>query len=335
MENMKKLLLKNITSSQMNKINTATFLISPALSLASTALIIANNYSLDYALGLFLPMCLLNESIHDLTKLKNEHLTKYNSEIYDIYKEVLDNYNDLNKTFNFSNPIEMSVLLNYATYNGYLSKDKVFTFGDENVNDIYGIRGANILAGNGVCRHIAKFFGDVLTLNNIHNDLICVSNDESNEIATVKDALLQSKELELDDKRIEKVSLELQKLEDENNFRMNNATHCINFVYDGKNSYFIDPTNESLLYTFNADKNTLSYKYHDVVKIFYDKSKSYSDDKLRKFSKYKYLPGMDEEEYNALKKKTTTYIDDGIDVLEKFYNDNNEAYDEIHNLIKK
>ena len=330
MEKLKKLLLKNITINQMNKINIATALIRPVILFANSTMMITN----DGLSELFLPIYLLGEGIYCLTSPKNQHFTKHNNEIYDIYREVLYNYDKLNNSFNFSNPIEMSVLLNYAVYNGYLSKDKVFTFGSENVNDVYEIRGANILAGNATCRHISKFYKDVLALNDIHNDLIFVSRDETNDIAAVQNAILEAKELGFSDEYIEEVKLKLKKLEEENIFRLSTPTHCINYVYDGQNSYLIDPTNESLLYTFNDDKMTLKYKYYDNIKIFYDKSKLHSGDKLRKFNKNKYLQGMDEEEYNNLKKKTITYIDDNLDMLETFYNDNNEAYHEIHNLIK-
>lgn len=331
MDKIKRSVLKNITIDQMRKLNIVTTILGPVILLSNSATTLTGNMMLE----LFLPAFLINQGVNFITNSKYDHLTKDNYKIHDIYREVLNNYNDLNKSFDFSNPVEMSILLNYAIYKGYLSKDKIFTFGGDNVNDTFGIKGANILSGNATCRHISKFYKDVLDLNNIHNDLIFVSRDESNDIKRVKDAFEKTDEDKLTSTELEEFNLKLQKLEEENDFRLNNPTHCINFVYDNKKSIFIDPTNESLLYTFNEDKETLSYEHYDNVKIFCDKSKSNSSDKLRRYNKYKYLPGMSDEEYKDLKIKTISYIDDGIDVLEKFYKENNEAYNEVYNLIKK
>ena len=56
----------------------------------------------------------------------------YSKEYYEVkklYDEIIRKYNDsINKNFNFTNPIEVSQAYNFAYKNGFLSKDKEFSY---------------------------------------------------------------------------------------------------------------------------------------------------------------------------------------------------------------
>lgn len=266
----------------------------------------------------------------------NIYLSKDVYPIYIIYQQVLQNYNKLNKEFGLTNPVELCTLLNYCVYGGYLSKNHVFTFEKQTTKDIKSVYGANILAGNGVCRHIASLFKDILDINNFNNDLICVSNLKREEIELLKkklDYLLNSKSSS--DEQITELMKKLEIEEQEYKGCLKHPNHLINFISNDTNSWFLDPTQDALLYRFNDDKKYLSYKYCDTVKIFSKEGRKYFKNDLKNYNKNKFLPCISDEEYERFNKQVLRYCDDNQDILEKFYNENKEAYEEVAYLIKE
>ncbi len=83
--------------------------------------------------------------------LNAESHTKDISNINKLYKEIIKDFNVINKDFGLTNPVEIYASFLYLLDKGYFFKDKHFEKTSKNVRDITSIMGANIIAGQGVC----------------------------------------------------------------------------------------------------------------------------------------------------------------------------------------
>jgi len=243
-----------------------------------------------------------------------------------LYDEVLINFNQLKNEFNFNDNIELCTLINHCVKNGYLSSDKKFIFSDSDVTDIRSIAGSNLMAGNGVCRHISSFYKDMLDLNNIKNCMVPVHSMIYLEMQSFIDELKNDESLEL---------LPLKEflncfLKDEKK-SMKLANHVINMLSDDNLIYYLDPTALSMYVTTNeegilidkCDIKTKAYSnqiYGNNIKIYKELSK---------------LETAKLELFDEQKQKALDICFNNQDIIEKFYIDNNELFDEIKSKIDK
>ena len=287
-----------------------------------------------------------------------ENYTNNVTQIKTMYNEFINNYNELNNTFELENPIQIYTMFNYLLYKGYLSKDKQYTFSSENTRDVLPINGTNILLGQGVCRHISSFLKDILDDYGINSYNLCVYN----------------KELHMDVKILDKPKYTIEELynwvrthiTDENSY--NQIIKLINIIVnenkqnieisakevDVKNpierlygnnaivyttyndkSYYLDATQKRVYRISEQDKNMLYDKEGAVAlrinsSILSNKFKEFRN--LKKEINKQY-PSISIEQENKLVSETLDICKKNTDIFENFYNDNNELYNEISNKV--
>ena len=100
--------------------------------------------------------------------------TKDIIEIRKLYNNLIKDYNKLNKIFEFQNPIEIYTFYNKMLYDGYLSKNKEFHFGETTIRDIKDIYSSNIMNGEAVCRHIATMLKEIYNAYGIEGNTLTV-----------------------------------------------------------------------------------------------------------------------------------------------------------------
>lgn len=145
--------------------------------------------------------------------------TDYILEIKEMYQKVVVNFVDLCEKLYLITPLEMETLFNYMLFNGYLSKERKFSNTKEFVVDKKAIIAANILAGEGVCRHISPMFKDILATYGYEAYIFaCALN-----LGELKNGIWHYEPMTLKEQIF--------------------GNHIICLVEDATNSYFLDPMN--------------------------------------------------------------------------------------------
>ncbi len=111
-------------------------------------------------------------------------------------------YVKLNRIFEFQNPIEIYTFYNKMLYDGYLSKNKEFHFGETTIRDIKDIYSSNIMNGEAVCRHIATMLKEIYnaygiegnTLTVYQSDFDVMQDNIENMISLLEEIRANSKE---------------------------------------------------------------------------------------------------------------------------------------------
>ena len=92
----------------------------------------------------------------------DNNITLYNETI-EAYDEYIDYIAYLIKCMNLpSNVISASIILSLLMRKGIFSEDNRLITNEENLVDLYGFLGLNIIIGHAACRHFAAFQSDVL-----------------------------------------------------------------------------------------------------------------------------------------------------------------------------
>lgn len=287
-----------------------------------------------------------------------EH-TKDINQIRNLYMEFLKQYNKLNKTFDLNNPVEIYTMYNYLLYNGYLSANKEFEFSGVQTIDLNSLSGINVIAGNGVCRHISAMLIDILNSNGIKaRQLGVYSKDYNINIKFLEEEKYSKEELvnwvrthivneqtyqfimqlvdELVDNQNKNIELSWNVVDDKNILKRKIGNHAITFaIKDGKN-YFLDPTQTRIYRMKEADKGILYDDECDYIPIRF-----VSSIVLNKPKGYVELNKLLTDEYSSISiDEEQSMIDDtmnkcksNIDVFEKFYVDNCELYNDVASKV--
>lgn len=88
------------------------------------------------------------------------------NEMRKIYDEILKHYNELNKVFDFNDPVEMFALYIYVLEKGYLSLHHRFKYHEVH-KEIHGFLGIETILGKGVCRHTSATLVDIFKNNGV------------------------------------------------------------------------------------------------------------------------------------------------------------------------
>lgn len=291
--------------------------------------------------------------------------TKDVMEVKKLYYEFINNYNKLNKIFDFNDPVSVYTMYNYLLYKGYLSLDKKFAYDaglyfNENVIPL----GIGVTINNGCCRHISCMLTDILSnMGIIANNCGCfmVPFIIDNHFVD-KSEYSREENFELIDKYVlnpvlnENLKNELYFFESINMYlkidfssfyaydkkikNKKNVTHGITIsMYEGK-SYFLDPTcgriyhlkegsNEIL---YDNDSNIIYLREHLFGEINDDKSRKQLRREYAEIFKY---PCISFEEEKKLIGSSLDICSKNMDVFEKFYTDNCELYNEINAKMLK
>lgn len=272
-----------------------------------------------------------------LSNTHGEEYTKDVNEIKRLYNIFLNNYTSLNQEFAFNNAIEIYAMYEYLLHEGYLSKDHNFKFSSSGYYDIKRINGIHVINGVGVCRHVSALLTDILKSSNIiSSEVICRLNNDSDIMLLnqLKEYILkETNEMHLlkkIDKKIKIIQKENQKVQP---YHMISYTEekGVSYLFDATNSKIYLPSKEGILISKSDTKITLNKKVRRI---------------LEEYNAYNNTVNMIDtldikDFFNDLEKKTETVrttCTRNIDILEKFYKENQELYDEIsekYNLIKK
>ena len=225
--------------------------------------------------------------------------TKEAVQIRDLYQDFINNYNKLNDSFELESPIQIYSMFNYLLNKGYLSKDKAFEYSKKKILDVPGMLGISIVTGKGVCRHISSALNDILN-----------------------------------SKGIQAYPLGVFDTDDKSKLKRLTGNHQITFaVYDGK-SYFLDPTQSRILEVSESNKKVLHDKVGDQIVKFiplaYINKTNFI--KLKRDFNKKY-PTVPKEESDILVSSTIETCKNNVDMLERFFNENKEIYEDISDKI--
>lgn len=286
--------------------------------------------------------------------------TKDVREIKSIYDEIVKDYNKLNKVFDLSNPVEIHTMYNYFVYKGYMSKDKSFKFSAKNSRDIRTLFGANIINGQGVCRHIAIMLRDIFNDYGIDSSVVSATmpnavvtigdNKEKGTVQTieemydfVKKNITNEEQRKVFNEVIKKfgadIFLSYRLKEEPNRIARTTGNHLITLAVKNGISYMLDST-QNRIYRLNPnDRNFLFDRETDQIKICYDSLGLFEKTSSIKTIKSNILlPSSAVEEEQILIQRTSQLCKDNQDIFEQFYNEHSEMYNELSNklmLMKK
>ncbi len=284
--------------------------------------------------------------------------TKDITNIREIYSEVVADYAKMIKSLELKDPVEISAFFERTYRDGYLSRDKSFSFGDSNARDIPSIFGSNVMTGEGVCRHISYLLDDVYRDMGIDSNLlllhmrkrILVPSIDMNKKGLTKEELYEFVDcttISTEEREYAKSIIdELIDIVGEH-FSINVAleevkgrprpNHVINFVIHNNKAFCIDPTNACMFKLNRQDPKFLVDMIDPKVLIdwpSYDYSRA-STKKIKQAKKDILLPSTSFEEDLATRKKIQTFYEENIDKVDCFYRKHNEAYHEITNELMK
>lgn len=310
-----------------------------------------------------IPLCLLALSnllgYLGFASSDGKNYTKDVTEIRKLYKDFICNYNKLNKIFDLNDPISIYTMFNHLLYKGYLSTGKKFEFSQKQARDIDGLYGTDIITGKGVCRHISSMLTDILNEDEIDTiDLDVYLKSRVLSIKKLKYPKYTKEELmewakenitdeeeykdtiflieDLVDNKNKNIELFYEDLYD-NPMYKKYGNHQISFAYKNGKNYFLDPTNTKIYRMSESDRNILLDDEVGEVPITTN-FKLEPDTEIYIKMRYRllmYNSNITKEEEQRIIEKTRCICEDNMDIFDRFYNENNELYDEISSKVLK
>ncbi len=215
----------------------------------------------------------------------------------ELYETMVKNIVVLANEFGLENPYEIFSLHTKLVNEGYLSHNHKYNYSLNNVVDCTNFSGSTIFAGRGVCRHNTTLLTDVLKNSGItaHN-LSVIENSTVDQCSHVA------------------------------------GDHLITLaVYDNL-KYILDPTNMAIY----ENINNLLFTKHSHIYISKQPYTLYnSNDTKKNINKALDYTQSDVIVGNILFKQTNKMLSNNLDVLESFYKQNVDLYDETTDIIIK
>lgn len=264
--------------------------------------------------------------------LKSNKITKEEyAALLNDYKQFLKRYKVLNDELSFKEPISIYALFVYMYKNGFLSKDKSIEFKVfyKEYLDMINLRGANIFNGKGVCRHIGSMLTDILRESDIE------SYNYSNLCSV---PLLYG--------MVQKYYKDVYNYQGKLDYVMNHylvrflkvnyiyAPHLISYAsYDGKN-YFLDPTQERILDSFDLgitdDKGVMLPIFKGNGRYDLLENRKRMCDLINQNNK-----PLSNEEVQDILNESNAKILLHKDMYEDFYNENKAFYEDMSLRLTK
>lgn len=289
------------------------------------------------------------------------YYTKDVNELRKLYNEFISNYNKLNKDFSFDEPVSVYTMFNFLVMNGYLSKDKDFQK-NNCCYDLHPLMGSDVIAGRGVCRHLAAMLSDILNDYGIPSiNTVCYTprdkylilptslseyskEDNYNFILKHVESPLERKILIEKLDILEEYGLYLTFSEvpmDREEKRLEKrGNHLITYSLYKDKSYYLDPTLFNMYRLSDSEKGIVVDGYEK--KIFIKKNLFYTqndltDKEIKKFVGYMndYQDSISPSLEDSIVSSTIDICARNMDVFDKFYSDNYELYGEITNRLVK
>ncbi len=290
-----------------------------------------------------------------------ETMLNNKNQILILYQEFLMNYTILNRLFEMQNPVEIYAMFNYLLYNGYLSTNKKFEFQDQRLHGKFFASGSLVLTGKAVCRNISPMLTDILNRSQIkaynlstyfpkylinikkvatpeysQEELANWINNHINDPKKSK-KLIEKIERFSDDKG-KNIELQLKKSEEQDFMESFFGNHVITMAIKDNKNYFLDSTSKSLFSSLDSDSYKLYNDKDQIIEIkklktlfWYNTLEEYLEIYKRLLGKYSSKPNLAEK---MVIEKVSLLCENNKDVLNSFYNENKELYEEITNRIK-
>lgn len=237
-------------------------------------------------------------SISLLSHLYSKYTLKNHDETY---IKILSHFCEIPNKMNLKNPDELFALFLYSYTNGYLSSNKSF-----NVNHKVGYRiplGSAVIEGNGDCKHIASLF----------SDFINQMNDNKVKASIVQGYITYGNEVPCED--------------------ISKGNHIITLVdYDGE-IYAYDPTNYIMYEKYDSRISSLTTKeckFRLVDGDIFNSDETKRMIQMIEGNKFHNKTTIDHKEIV----KTMQAVKYSVYLLEKFYEDNKDSYEEIYKWNK-
>lgn len=288
---------------------------------------------------------LLAEAYYITTTITDcEQYTKDIKEITNLYNEFINNYAKFNNTLELNHPLEIYTLYNYMLKHGYLSNENYFSYGCRECKDIKSLLGVNIIAGEGVCRHISSTLNDIYTKLDLNaSTATAYMNQEQMTYMLLKANLSEfEKQLKNSTEKEDQIMLEeaitkLKEIKTNNKpkftIKQKNANHMINLVSKDNIGYIIDPTNEQI------HKKIIVPHEEDILKSYVASSKGAILKLTKEKGNYEQkrnillLPNSTNEEDKKIISNTNSICFRNIDMLKRFRDENKELYSEINDKL--
>lgn len=268
-------------------------------------------------------------------------------ELKNMYQEVIKRYNqDVNKTLELTNPVQIAQMYMNAYKEGFLSKNGIYEYSSDTKELIENdtILGASIFTGKACCRHSSDLLADIFDDYGFESVRIptgyntaspAIRMDEISDTAFDKVLSLAYSALEgknIDDELMTLGNITINKKWEYNRDRVPRNHSITGVSYNGE-AYYIDPTNDSyyrldnetgrLVNSWGNVENTIKNKIHEMFKD------------RKKLEKIMELDSANFDSIYSLKHDTNLLYWKNFDIFDKFYRENHEAYEEITEKLKK
>lgn len=291
---------------------------------------------------IFLYQSLINPEYN--ISLGDELKTRKYSSLISLYNEFLNNYNSLEEKFDI-NDLHVSMYLFHKLYEeGILSYDHSFKYDDimQKINS--DLNGLFVLNGYGLCRHISPLYVDILRNKGLDANLIYTNTLKIENINTKNQSYNNLKQKEYKKFIIKLLSnysdydLDKYLIEFESNNSLEKliGNHVLVGVTTNDNIEVLDPTNNAITSKIYCKLiNDAIYRYNKN----YKNNELLIDEKgrINVITKapmdYEGMFNTSNVSYRKLKRKklyAVNLFESEKDVFEKFYDENEEIYNEIH-----
>ena len=261
---------------------------------------------------------ILETSLHEMIV---QNTSDYQT-IKTLYNELINNEVELFKSLELNDPV--SAFAGYVNMyrGGYLSSDKDFTY-DKNSKDFKGLQGVDVVRGQGVCRHIATMLDDIYREMGFDSTTLVV-----NASREAIDSMERLSSVDLDKSKISDETLKMVEKIEMITSLTKIGNHLVNAVRDGEKSYVLDPTNDGFLVpkrlfyltTGDGPKQKMIYKPIRSIDTVDETIKILKGNTITK------------DEYRKIYLDSQKRINDNLDLLEKFYEENKDIYKEIEEI---
>lgn len=264
-------------------------------------------------------------TVDALSSFQIQRVTEEHKKLSNLYDQVLDNTISLMEDLDIDNVVEIFATYVYMYRNGYLSNNHEFKY-DIHMKDFSKLLGVDVIRGTGVCRSISSFLTDLYNKKGYDASTLFVK--ASKESCNNQQKLCDTK---------------LEKTENGGSFAsivgsitkiISFPNHMITTVSDVSKSYILDPTNDGMLYKDSNHRIKISNERYGTM-ISYDMiSKIYQ---LFGFNVINKNTDLKKDRYDGLKfkevyKDTQEVLHYNRDVLQEFYKENKELYEEITSI---
>lgn len=242
------------------------------------------------------------------------------------YKEFINNTCDLFKEMGLLNPSEIFAVFYDLLRCGCFSYNGEFYY--SNKCEEKSPLGASVFTGRAVCRHISSMLNDIYKGMGYESyELLVVASKEA-----LHNAERLTKRLNMD---IDKTKTNII---GDTLFKLGASNHQINMVSYLGETHIIDPTNNSLLDTFDDTKVVLSNNHNYGMEIGYNSSVVADAFKISEVKRVKELLNQK----NAPLDSRLSYYNVGLfkikfneDLINKYIDNNGEIYKFAYNYLSK